>query len=251
MPDDLLRAVLENHADDGVRLIYADSIAGDDPDRAEFIRLQIALVQKYHAAGDRVRWKEFQAGGEYERMRSREYELMAKWSPGRQGCNGKHWLDFIPAMRPFCNVSEGDHDGTASGKLKTKRLPRHHQGGWDGGTERAPMLAGFRRGFVWEIISPMATFMVAAKDIFTNQPVTKVTISDKSPEGGRWYAGPVTSAGLFEVGMGPAEATLPDELALGKVYKQFRSDEDAMKALSEACVIYGRRLAGLSEKSHV
>src|SRR5262245_7506119 len=47
MPDEraLLAAILENPADDGVRLVYADWLDDNgQPDRAEFIRLQCQLA---------------------------------------------------------------------------------------------------------------------------------------------------------------------------------------------------------------
>ena len=41
----LLRAVLENPAEDTVRLMYADEIQEDEPERAEFIRVQVKIAR--------------------------------------------------------------------------------------------------------------------------------------------------------------------------------------------------------------
>ena len=66
-----LRAILDNPDDDGVRLVYADWLEEHgQPERAEFIRVQIALASL--PLGDRKR----------ERLTARESELWREYGKG-------------------------------------------------------------------------------------------------------------------------------------------------------------------------
>jgi uncharacterized protein (TIGR02996 family) len=82
--DSLLAAIIDSPADDAPRLVYADWLEENgDPDRAEFIRLQIALTNPNLEADRRVS------------LARRERELLAEHADrfaGPFAGKGLHWV---------------------------------------------------------------------------------------------------------------------------------------------------------------
>jgi uncharacterized protein (TIGR02996 family) len=80
-----LRAICENPEDDTVRLVYADWLdENGDPDRAEFIRLQIALPDRPTDSDPR--------SARAEELRKRNWDL---WFGGFPKLEGIEWSWFI------------------------------------------------------------------------------------------------------------------------------------------------------------
>lgn len=134
--DQLLRAILEQPADDAPRLLYADWLDIDgppecrDPDRAEFVRVQIELAKWEMVPGE-----SFVVAGKYEfcpggvnlaALRRRERELLKDHHPKGQ----------IPNLSNYSRWA-GDWRWLAENGAK-----------WE-----------YRRGFVAHVALPLAAFL--------------------------------------------------------------------------------------------
>ncbi len=110
----------------------------------------------------------------------------------------------------------------------------------------------FRRGFVAEIRLATADFLTHAAALFAANPVERVTLTDREPfttsfdSEWRWYDGDTVSGGLIH-----PESNIPRELYYllrGGVQQSswcvgYASKADADAALSDACVRLGRARA--------
>jgi uncharacterized protein (TIGR02996 family) len=103
-----------------------------------------------------------------------------------------------------------------------------------------------RRGFVDEIRLPLAAFTEQlARAVFREHPVTKVVLSDLGPirlNNGHYrdwwfFNSRDTPPGVWEMLEGDTD---------GGPFKRFVSSEAALDALSDACVAWGREVAGLT-----
>jgi len=114
-----------------------------------------------------------------------------------------------------------------------------------------------RRGFVAEVRMPAAAFFHAAKGLFSAHPIERVFLTDREPEGigydtfWRWF--------MADEVISDDPAVLPG--AIWRLFHdlppyftssvrrmlgwEFASRDEALAALSTACVAYGRGLAGL------
>lgn len=204
--DALLRDVLEHPEDDTPRLILADWLdETGEHGRAEFLRVQCAIARI--CRGNREGCPEPDAG-RLDDLISREAALMGGvWELG--------WLDPVPAR--FLSDSV------------------------------------INRGFLATLRCPCDWFMGEAVAVFAAQPITRVELTDRQP----YRADFAQRWGWFRVDMAfPADvetAYLPlrfyDLLPAGDAHGGTGADwmtrEGAETALSHACVLYGRRLAGL------
>jgi hypothetical protein len=291
----LYRAILDNPADDTLRLAYADWLdetagvgtcptcggtgctdryhgcadpghrcpdcdgTGSSPDgrheRAEFIRVQVELAALEVTSNPRSYWCQT-SGCRHCELERRERELfdanLCRWESGR--------------VTPDCAY----------------RIPGR------GNDDTAPVMAIYRRGFVAEIRLTAAAFLGEvcafcegrghfqssgsyaecprcrgplgtgtgrtpglAKALFAAHPITKVVLTNKSPEetpsGWSW----------FDHGFADDSATITPDLfrhlsdtdgahpGLLSARMTFATREAALDALSVALVAYGRRLAGV------
>lgn len=211
----LLRAILMHPAEDTPRLVYADWLQerGDEA-RAEFIR------------NTRENW----------------FHVNNLWHE-------------ISACIPTAKIAGyGREDGTG--------LPR-----W---TFNLPELWGrafYERGFLSEICLPLSTFMQHAKDLFLSHPIERVTLTTN--DRAVWFNADRDIFGWWcedelSTLTDPNILTLPlmihmdgdkrrcDKLIANRFNCEemrgcilFREDSHARDALSQACVAYGRSLAGL------
>lgn len=233
----LHRAILENPDEDDVRLRYADLLQEEgEGDRAEFVRVQCELASRdgcRNCSRLTVAARAFNMSAPVRycpkcvHLCRRERELF-------------HLLDF-PIL---------GHDKP----LHALRLTPDE-------LDRCELLRKglVSRGFVSEVRLPAAAFTEeVARALFRAHPVTRVVVSDKVPDaiedgedlrvsgqGWRWWWN----------GNGDGTAhELPTELykRCGRRYEEgghlliYRTREGALAALSDACVDYGRHLAGLS-----
>lgn len=235
----LRRAILLDPADDLLRGAFADYLDEQgDGDRAEFVRVQLELAKI-----------------DPHIIKTADYII-------RQGCDASprhtEWVSAVslrrrerellrPVLYALCETLPG--------------------GGWDyfrrdGATDWADLYhngrpvfenAIFRRGFVESITCTTDNFLSRAATIFAEQPVEKVTLSDRDPNGG------VQGSGVLHDHFGwrtsswrEYPSSLPTELfdwltecKFDGRYWNYPSHEAAIEALSAACVLYGRRQANL------
>lgn len=239
----LLRAILEDPFDDTVRLVYADEIEDIDPDRAEFIRLQIQLA--------RTPWDNTSG------------ECFQCWCHrnGRQGTNGK------------CHCTEGFR----SVRRRESELIRSYGCAWAEpdlpdvvrtlayrGDERRfyvwkrikpridcafPVV--FKRGFVCEIACETKDWMAHGAKMVLKQPIIHIICEGPSPSttARRTGGGPNSRCYVWwrsDLKRSIA-ATIPNELWPDPTKRRFNFATEALarQTLSDWCVDAGRREAGL------
>lgn len=217
----LLRAILENPAEDTPRLAYADWLKErGEPrghQRGDYVRY--ALSYDWHAAED---------GNPYGADAGEEYPLKFDVWPYQQ------WPDSVHRL------------------LKLAR--------------RGPPTPGvrfrWRRGFVDRVELPCALFVECAKALFRAHPITRVVLTDVTPELDPPHDEPDGNPHIL-VGVDTEKDVLfgsrvPMELfdmLPGSVagydgdglwpHKVFPTATHAAEALSCTCVNFGRELAGL------
>jgi len=167
----LYRSILEDPEDDTVRLVYADYLdENGQPDRAEFIRVQIELAKPSHCT-----------------------------SCGGTGFTGyASYTATCPSCRPeFLRLKgrESDLWNVHSGEWFGSRSPRPLPGdlGWaisDGeGTYIRAIVAAYhsryfvRRGFVDKVVCAMRGLVAVGKKLFSEHPITAVVLDDRVPIG--------------------------------------------------------------------
>lgn len=212
----LLRAVLEDPADDCRRLVYADWLEENgQPERAEFVRVQVELAGLSTGeltcpkTGVVTTWHGFTPACRCRacRLRRREYET---------SCRFCHW-DWRGGIPPGTSVS-------------------------------------YRRGFVEEVRCDNGPFLGHVAAIFSTAPITEVRLTDlrpgtsyehpgfwtwvRSPEG----VGSLLPDALFRRLRADALLSGP---AARPAAAWYASREIAVADLSQACVAHGRAKAGL------
>jgi uncharacterized protein (TIGR02996 family) len=142
--ESLLRAVVAAPADDVPRLVAADWLdERGQPDRAEFIRVQVELARAEAA------------GAEVEALRRKERTFLGPMSPTRA-----LWaLEACPEL-----VRVEFRERTAA-PLEAMRVS---------GAERLT----FRRGFVEAITCPAADWLAHGVRVIERQPVRELTLTD-------------------------------------------------------------------------
>jgi uncharacterized protein (TIGR02996 family) len=214
--DALLREVLEVPGDDTPRLVLADWLEEHgEPDRAEFIRVQVALARLAGEEGASV---------------ADDCQYPRGWGPGERalhrqarelfGRNG-HWSVLrFPDEAPY--------------------------GGW---VYHAPEWLHWRRGFLRTLVLPSRAFLDRARLLFAAHPVTEVRLSDREPfdhaPRGKWR---------WQSGYVPFEPARPDMIPMdlfrllprygrdSHVYCWYDSEAGAHADLSAAAVRFGRTL---------
>jgi uncharacterized protein (TIGR02996 family) len=233
--DHLYRAILANPADDTLRLAYADWLdENGDPARAEFTRVQCRLASPFAFLTCTPVCSQ-----EYGHAPPCELGLVGDLRRREQRLFGRHaHLDWF--------VFPGFQAALSS------ELPTVARGSW----------LVVERGFVSEVRLPAAAFLGGvyerritglAGDLFAAHPITKVVLTNKSPEetpsGWSW----------FDHGFADDSATITPDLfrhlsdtdgaqpGLLSARMTFATREAALDALSVALVAYGRRAAMLSD----
>jgi uncharacterized protein (TIGR02996 family) len=232
MPDNhpLLRTILENPADDGARLVYADWLRENgDEARADFIQLQIELDQVRRAAdgaGELSRVAKALFNLAYDQQLEREHELFQD--------HGRRWGAELPIW-----------------DLLNARAPR--------GTWCAPALPWrrvWRRGFMETIRISLAAFQHNYHRLFDCLPLADVLITDKYP--GLAIASGHALPGYYEWDLAPPsqprpvyDRALPQEIfdlldgynkkTSYAMSRWYLTEHQANEALSRALVKWGRR----------
>lgn len=242
--DLLLRTVLTDPGDDAPRLVYADwHEEYGQPERAEFVRAQIELAAvdaeveslgKCHCSGpDPTGCSRCRAGQKRGlwvrrgRLRVREKQLLESMVHGVCDKHGRRQNTY--AM--YAWVPPGLWSFNAS------------QWQW-------------RRGFVESISLPLKAFMEHAATLFAAHPIVNVTLTDREPRAVGSHGRVHWVRNLLDRSFYDYSAIahrLPGDLhqLLRSPYEwqvpfcPFDTPEAAQDALSDACVRFGRRLAGL------
>jgi uncharacterized protein (TIGR02996 family) len=217
-----LRSIIENPFDDTVRLIYADWLEEHgEGARAEFIRLQFQ-IEKTHRGKKHRGIKDSLMGIPVVLDHCR-----CRWCALK-----KRERKLLEGTRPV------DWSGFPAGVYQPGQRPAE-QGLWV-----------FERGFVQSITITLGGFIYHAPAVFAATPITAVHLSDRIPQEGAfglWSWIGVESAiptdPNFTVACCSRPSMIPDTLwehLPGIIpYGDFNV---ALKALSRACVEYGRSL---------
>jgi uncharacterized protein (TIGR02996 family) len=232
----LLEAIRTNPADDAPRLIIADWLEelGED-ERAKEIR---EAIEEFRSpcpvpvnAESSIRGE---CGCPYCKQRTRKAFLNLGEVPGRVKCFVSR--GFISEIRLTCaEFMGGDYCMECNGRGV---LIVGHEF-VDG--DNCPRCAGTGR------------VEGVARELFSTMPITRVVLTDKKPSESsqhrglyRWYTGgPTYDEGeiqqlIFDK-IDPNSAVWPE----GSKMPYHQSEAAALSALSDACVAYGRELAGL------
>lgn len=243
----ILASILAVPDDDLPRLALADWLdEHSEGERAEFIRIGIEIERLHGTAcrlHDPVTTLPIIHGPIYD-LRQRERAIWREWS--------RRWFGW----------------GTGTENFGSALTPN----------EVDPRV---RRGFVAEVRMPVAAFLSAAKGLFSTHPVERVVLTDREP-GGIRYGVTVDLPGPYQTGPGAGQVGygtfwrwfMENEMAggvadnptvlPGAIWRlfhdypphstsilrrtlgwEFASRDEALVALSHACVAYGRGLAGL------
>lgn len=232
----MLRRVLEDPADDAPRLTYADWLeeAGQE-ERAEFIRIQ-------------CRWPDQIARVEYCRGNAVGSPLI-EWLDsmtsivGHQNYDARWQRGFISEIRLTCEQFVGGTCKTCNGDGK------YYSSRPDSFWDKCEMCNGTGR------------IEGLAKRIFSEHPVVKAVLTDKQPLrfDNRWLLHNANhrfvstdydddsrpSDHITELLFSKIKVQLPQRTDVTDFVKRFRTEQEANDALSDACVSYGRSLAGL------
>lgn len=228
--DALTRAVLEDPAEDTVRLALADWLDEHGaPDRAELIRVQVAL-----------------ALGRTDDLERRQTD----WCVADKMARPRAHL-VLPGMR-FMNV------------WGARPVAPGVVGGWptvaltvspDGGPDLGRVHAGVARGWWASVALSPVPFLRHAPAIFAAHPVTAVILRRVEPTmrtvGGVQEWGFCSGSFSHPLANNTVEPALFAELRRGSLWatywRVYPSRGAALADLSDACVARGRRLAGLTQ----
>lgn len=228
--NELLRAILMNPKCDTTRLVYADWLQDNgDPDRAEFIRIQVGFSQGLYKGKPLTEMPDkvvnHLASTEYkfvERM-ANDWFLLKELSGRKHNIYQKQFFieDFF---RPRIS-------------LRAPRLPR-----WSSRDGDIKLM--ITNGFVTEISLPLNSFLTNANALFQSQPIENVKIIDVEPDylGYGWC--------FWNEPAGASASSIPDDLwceITGPRDMRWvdTTSFESHKRLGLNCVAYGRKQAGL------
>ena len=216
-PDDLLAAIIADPANDDLRMVYADLLDDrGEGERAEFIRLQIKLVDhpKHHTADSGCRF------------RRRERELLRNHS--------LKWLQGIP-FQCIEFKDEGPIPSVACGLASRQSLDSEFY---------------FERGFVYKVRLSCQEWMQHGPALVRRQPIERVVLVDRKP----YYNAAGAWIWVMTEGLGhPESAALPkplykslygfsDVISYIRGYRAaYHTESSALDALSAAALLYARQ----------
>jgi len=221
----LLRGVLENPADLGLRLVYADAVQeGGDEELAELIRLEIDLDRR----------------GRKNRQPMKDVGLTRKadWD--------RHWQLKQHEWAVYSRVRAAVGHGPKIADLE-----------YDGWVGADSIRYATRGGLVAEVDADTDTFLAHAATLFNVFPITAVHLADREPMESVFENQPASCKWIWVWN----ERALDDPSSLpgalfrplwvasqrgGPDWAGYPTAAEAKLALSCACVTHGRSLAGLS-----
>lgn len=158
--EQLLRAILDNSAEDTPRLMYADWLQeNSQPDRAEFIRAQVKIAQLIEG------WKlenllclDMYLDPQDGEQQEWKHELHALWNRERRlyHSNACDWHLFLPGAQQFvCHATE------TVGTVFSDSMHVEQR---------------FRRGFIESVTCATTDFLTHAEALFRTHPITAVKL---------------------------------------------------------------------------
>ena len=242
-PEAFIADIIAHPDDDSVRLIYADWLEEhDEPDRAEFIRVQIELAELTRDYGD-FRDGSFLTGrplvfprkrilelSQRERTLLRENGHAFKWLG--------HWYEKALATYEFATFP----GSSTVCYQRTSQVKR----GWT---------VEFNCGFPEKFSTPLVNWINNCQFVVAQEPVRLVTLTDRQAVGinalgvFRWYR-----EGAFAFGTSSSRTnSLPSrifEMLMGfssitDRWKDWQTAEEAASAASRALIELGRGFASL------
>jgi len=250
---DLLQAILKSPADDAPRLMLADVLEEQGQgERADFIRCQVMIASKEREKIDR-----FNDAEDWSMCTG----IAANWCPNCGDCicrrpdESKSDLDcpLHSPDSPHCCMDELDREIDALRHRERKLQEPDRQWWSDYGPGDKVHVLEWSRGFVSSIAMKTADFLAHAPESFRAQPFTSVRLVDRTPNlrstTPYWFDAGCQRGRLIGEHDLPREIyrLLPDPKLDGrnKSMAYYDTEDDALAALSRACVHYGRRAAGL------
>jgi uncharacterized protein (TIGR02996 family) len=154
-----LADILAHPEDDTPRLVFADWLADNgEEDLGDFIRVQCELVgykRNPHVSNDgkvlSPRWKEWAERHDY--LRRRERDLLFD-----------HWPEWCPRLEGLTIRCGDDNDFSAC---------RNH--------DEEVFRFSFRRGFVAEVIAPLAALLEHLPALVRTHPIEEARVTDRRP----------------------------------------------------------------------
>jgi uncharacterized protein (TIGR02996 family) len=221
----LLRAILREPAEDTPRLVYADWLdENGQHDRAEFIRVQVALSKPTlgpDGTGD---------SDERYRLTRRESQLLADgdWR------NAAVWFCWDGTLlQNIWGGPTGDRHPTLA--IRTGDMD---------GTDRECLHCSLRRGFIAHVTATHADFREQAGALFESQPVERIVLPGVVRDGivfrtSNGHHNDLPREWWAELGLPRCE--LPGDCRQRGTHAHMTEDE-----LSRYLVAYGRKSAGIT-----
>jgi uncharacterized protein (TIGR02996 family) len=213
----LLADIVENPADDTPRLVYADWLdENGDGDRADFIRVQVALerpVAVGHDSGRIVRRRDMAIS---DALRRRERELLLhNWTAWTPRLSETHSFEVILS-------EEWTYSGTPA--------------------------VLFRRGFIAEVRCTLEQWLAHGPAATAGHPIEVVTLTDREPHteplgygsAAPWAWRIMNKADAAHVIPGTIFRHLPMKPEDTIAWRDFDSRDAAITALSRACILHAR-----------
>jgi len=231
----LLNAILNNPREDTPRLVYADWLEENakgqpDLDRAEFIRLGVAL---YSCVDEKVR-KEMS-----DRIKKLFDTNVPSETPARL-----LWPEYSVVL------SLNPRAGSIVEGVQIDGVRVAYRGGG----------IRIRRGFPYWLTTNANRYVPISKTLFSNFPITVIHLWDLEPSGGvegsvNWVRGggeepPNVPPCIFDLLGGdyqhyPSQYEPAFEARMPAFREYFSGDKEAMDELMVAAIRYGRKRAGL------
>lgn len=280
--DKLYRQILEDPADETLRLVYADWLQENDgPARCDYCRGRDECP--LHDDTFDPHWHCPHCGGRADGFAARAEFIRLQVELSRcRGCGGRGWYwlsDGVKDVRHRCDLCRENRDRET---VIWQRAFPTQQDWWlpiddvkyawhvtphEDAQTRAPA-AILRNGFV-DVIRVESPSDRLLATVFSRQPVTKVIVTDRNPEHQRhpglygWYYDDGASPDRYTYGTPgtrldfvipqAVHALLGGQVAphqqvmWARTWKFFESKEKAERALSDAYVDCARELCGLPE----
>lgn len=209
---DMVRAVIDNPGCDTTRLVCADAFEeAGNPERAEFIRVQVAIAAIPPGVED----------DSLPSLRDRECNLFEQfWGKFRE--HAQKWSNLVG--------------------LTEWLLPQHiHAHGLS-------TAFYFRRGFVSSVHLPLRSFLQSASLLTAKFPLTAIHLTDKRPEHiqGTEHDWILPGDFTYMVGEALSEASsihLPSCIWEHMEKSWFSTEQEARNVLSRACLSHAKRMA--------
>lgn len=236
----LLQDILDHPDDDAARLVYADWLEEmeGEQQRAQFIREGVRIARATDWK-DSISLDEITGGAFFDWFGSYPLSWLRAW-PGTPQAIPKR---LIKTAAVDWEVSDGNPRPQFQGVF-LEGYGDSPVGSIFTGVQRSPTWTfTVRRGFVERVVWPMEAWMHYGPGFVLHQPITRVEISNLSPAPVGWRPGIVD---YWEWSVEGAIGVLVSNAVPRPIWERlgpyvkgaYRKKEDAVNALSVACLLY-------------